>query len=297
MMRTKKRRSKFQATKINPKRFHPVQLRYLMVLLPISIVMLLPLLFIFNHAFKPFEELFAFPPRFLVINPTFANFRNLFALTGTSGIPMSRYLFNSLIVTALVIVISILIATMAGYALSKLNFKGKKVLNEINTIALMFVGVAVTIPRYLIIEKLGLIDSFWIHVLPYLAVPVGLFLVKQFIDQIPSELIDAARIDGANDWQIYSRIVIPLVKPAIATIMILSFQTVWNSADTSATYINTDSLKTFAFYMGTLTTNTNAVAGQGMAAAASLIMFVPNLVIFIILQSKVIDTMAHSGIK
>ncbi len=297
MTEKKKRRSKFQATKINPSRFHPVQIRYLMVLLPISIVMLLPLLFIFNHAFKPFEELFAFPPRFIVKNPTLANFRNLFALTGTSGIPMSRYLFNSLVVTVLVIAISILISTMAGYALSKLNFRGKKALNEINTIALMFVGVAVTIPRYLIIEGLGLIDSFWIHVLPYLAVPVGLFLVKQFIDQIPSDLIAAARIDGANDWQIYTKIVIPLVKPAIATIMILSFQTVWNSADTSATYINTDSLKTFAFYMGTLTTNTNAVAGQGMAAAASLIMFVPNLVIFIILQSKVIDTMAHSGIK
>jgi len=297
MMMKKKRRSKFQATKINPSRFHPVQIRYLLVLLPISLVMLLPLLFIFNHALKPFEELFAFPPRFLVKNPTLVNFRNLFALTGTSGIPMSRYLFNSLIVTILVIVISILISTMAGYALSKLNFKGKRLLNEINTIALMFVGVAVTIPRYLIIEKLGLIDSFWIHVLPYLAIPVGLFLVKQFIDQIPSDLIDAARIDGANDWQIYRKIVVPLIKPAIATIMILSFQTVWNSADTSATYINTDSLKTFAFYMGTLTTNTNAVAGQGMAAAASLIMFVPNLIIFIILQSKVIDTMAHSGIK
>jgi len=296
-MMKKKRRSKFQATKINPSRFHPVQIRYLLVLLPISLVMLLPLLFIFNHALKPFEELFAFPPRFLVKNPTLVNFRNLFALTGTSGIPMSRYLFNSLIVTILVIVISILISTMAGYALSKLNFKGKRLLNEINTIALMFVGVAVTIPRYLIIEKLGLIDSFWIHVLPYLAIPVGLFLVKQFIDQIPSDLIDAARIDGANDWQIYRKIVVPLIKPAIATIMILSFQTVWNSADTSATYINTDSLKTFAFYMGTLTTNTNAVAGQGMAAAASLIMFVPNLIIFIILQSKVIDTMAHSGIK
>ena len=293
----KRGKSKFQATKINPKRFHPVQIRYLAILLPVALVMLLPLIFIFNHAFKPFEELFAYPPTFFVKNATLANFRNLFALTGASGIPMSRYLFNSLVVTVLVIFISVIISTMAGYALSKLHFKGKKTINEINTIALMFVGVAVTIPRYLVIEKLGLIDQFFIHVLPYLAVPVGLFLVKQFIDQIPNELIDAARVDGANDFQIYGQIILPLIKPAIATIMILSFQTVWNSSDTSSTYINSDSLKTFAFYMGTLTTNTNAVAGQGMAAAASLIMFVPNLVIFIIMQSKVIDTMAHSGIK
>jgi len=291
------RHQKFQATKINPKRFHPSQIRYLLFITPIALFMILPLIYIFNHAFKPLEELFYYPPRFFVVHPTFGNFARLFKVTGSSGIPMSRYLFNSIVVTALVLVASVVISTMAGYALSKLNFRMKRLINEINTIALMFVGVAVMIPRYLVVEKLGLIDNFFVHVLPYLAVPVGLFLVKQFIDQIPNELIDASRVDGANEWQIYTKIVLPLIKPAIATIVILSFQAVWNSADTSTTYINNDVLKTFAFYMGTLTTGTNGVAGQGMAAAASLIMFLPNLIIFIIMQSKVMDTMAHSGIK
>ncbi len=292
-----KKHSKFQGTKINPSRFHPSQIRYLIILTPVVLFMLLPLLYIFNHAFKPLEELFYYPPRFIVERPTLANFTRLFQVTGTSGIPMSRYFFNSLIVTALVLVASVLISTMAGYALSKLNFKGKKMMNEVNTLSLMFVGIAVTIPRYLIVERLGLIDNFFVHVLPYLAVPVGLFLIKQFVDQIPNELIDASRVDGANEWQIYTKIILPLIKPAIATIVILSFQTVWNSADTSTTYINNDLLKTFAFYMNTLTANTNGVAGQGMAAAASLIMFLPNLIIFIVMQSKVMDTMAHSGIK
>lgn len=292
-----KKHSKFQGTKINPSHFHPTQIRYLIVLSPVVLFMFLPLLYIFNHAFKPLEELFYYPPKFIVERPTLANFARLFQVTGTSGIPMSRYLFNSIIVTILVLVASVLISTMAGYALSKLNFKGKKLMNEVNTLALMFVGIAVTIPRYLIVEKLGLIDNFFVHVLPYLAVPVGLFLIKQFVDQIPNELIDASRVDGANEWQIYTKIILPLIKPAIATIVILSFQTVWNSADTSTTYINNDLLKTFAFYMNTLTANTNGVAGQGMAAAASLIMFLPNLIIFIIMQSKVMDTMAHSGIK
>lgn len=292
-----KKHSKFQGTKINPSRFHPSQIRYLVILSPVVMFMLLPLLYIFNHAFKPLEELFYYPPRFIVESPTLANFTRLFQVTGTSGIPMSRYFFNSVIVTILVLVASVLISTMAGYALSKLNFKGKKAMNEINTLSLMFVGIAVTIPRYLVVEQLGLIDNFFVHVLPYLAVPVGLFLIKQFVDQIPNELIDASRVDGANEWQIYTKIILPLIKPAIATIVILSFQTVWNSADTSTTYINNDLLKTFAFYMNTLTANTNAVAGQGMAAAASLIMFLPNLIIFIIMQSKVMDTMAHSGIK
>ncbi|MDD3123492.1 MAG: hypothetical protein PHC62_08295, partial [Candidatus Izemoplasmatales bacterium] len=160
------RKHKFQGTKINPSKFHVSQIRYILILIPISMFMLLPLIYIFNHAFKPLEELFYYPPRFFVRNFTFSNFVRLFQVTGSSGIPMSRYLFNSIIVTILVLVTSVVISTLAGYALSKLNFKGKKVINEINTLALMFVGIAVTIPRYLVIEKLGLIDNFFIHVLP-----------------------------------------------------------------------------------------------------------------------------------
>jgi multiple sugar transport system permease protein len=162
----------------------------------------------------------------------------------------------------------------------------------------MFVPAAVGIPRYLLIDEIGLLDTFFAHIFPLLAMPVGLFLVKQFIDQIPNELIEAAQIDGASDYTIFLKIIIPLVKPAIATIAILSFQLVWNNAETSTLYVNDESLKTFAFYMGTLASQEgNTVAGQGMAAAAALIMFIPNLIIFIFLQSKVMNTMAHSGIK
>jgi ABC-type glycerol-3-phosphate transport system permease component len=161
----------------------------------------------------------------------------------------------------------------------------------------MFVGASVSIPRYLVIEALGLIDSFWVHIIPGLAIPVGLFLIKQFIDQIPKDLIEASKVDGANNLQIYWHVILPLIKPALATIAIVAFQSVWNNSEVSNLFINDESLKTFAFYMGTLTTTGNAVAGQGMAAAASLIMFIPNLVIFIILQRNVMNTMVHSGIK
>jgi ABC-type glycerol-3-phosphate transport system permease component len=164
----------------------------------------------------------------------------------------------------------------------------------------MFVPIAVTIPRFLIIERLQLMDTFFVHVLPVLALPVGLFLLKQFIDGIPDEVIEAAQIDGASDLWIYWRVVLPMIKPAIATIAILTFQAAWNNAETSTLYINTESLKTFAFYLTTLTSTTtgaNVVAGQGIAAAASLIMFLPNLIIFIFLQSQVMSTMSHSGLK
>ncbi|MCF7932719.1 MAG: carbohydrate ABC transporter permease [Acholeplasmataceae bacterium] len=290
-------RNRFQGTKINPTRFHRSQLKFVLFIMPVALFMVLPILYIFNHAFKPLDELFAFPPRFFVQRPTFGNFLDLFELAGSTGIPMSRYLFNSIVITFVVVVLSILVSSMSGYALSKLKFKMKKTFMTMNNIALMFVATSVIIPRYLIIERIGLIDTFWVHVLPGLAVPVGLFLIKQFIDQIPDELIDAAKIDGATHFQIYLKIIMPLVKPAIATIAIVSFQGIWNNTETSVLYINRESLKTFAFYMSTLTSTSNVVAGQGMAAAAALIMFLPNLVIFILLQSKVMNTMAHSGLK
>lgn len=290
-------RRRFEAVKVNPKRFHLNQIPFLLIVLPIAFLMMLPLVYIFNNAFKPYDELVEFPPKFLVRRPTLDNFVELFRATTTTGIPVSRYLFNSILITLIVVVVSIFISSLTGYALSKMKFHIKGVLAEINTIAMMFVGTAVAIPRYVIIEKLGLINNFLVHIVPFLAVPVGMFLIKQFIDQIPNELIEAAKMDGANHFMIYRKVILPLIKPAISTIAILSFQSVWNNADVSATYINSDSLKTFAYYMSTLSSVSNPIAGIGMSAAASLIMFVPNLAFFIILQSQVMSTMAHSGIK
>ncbi len=140
-------------------------------------------------------------------------------------------------------------------------------------------------------------DNFLAHIIPLLAMPIGLFLVKQFMDDIPDALIEAARLDGANDFQILTKIVMPLVKPALATVGILTFQAVWNATESSSLYISDETLKTFAFYLNTLTTSSNTIAGAGMAAAAGLIMFLPNLIIFMLLQSKVMNTMTHSGIK
>jgi ABC-type glycerol-3-phosphate transport system permease component len=289
--------AKFQGTKINPKQFHKSQIKFYLFLIPFAIFMLLPLIFIFSQAFKPMSELLQFPPQILVKNPTLNNFRQLFSTISTSGIPVTRYLFNSLLVTVITVFLTVYISTSAGYVLSKKNFKFKNFIFKINTYALMFVPIAVSIPRYLIIVKLGLIDKFLINILPMLAMPVGLFLVKQFIDQIPNELIEAAKIDGANDFVIFRKIIIPLAKPAVATIVILSFQSAWNYIEASSIYINNESLKTFAYFMTTLNLANNSVAGLGMAAAASLIMFIPNLIIFIFTQSKVMNTMAHSGIK
>ncbi|QGG58817.1 ABC transporter permease subunit [Paenibacillus sp. B01] len=288
----------FHGNKINPSRFSLGQLKFYLFLIPLGMFMVLPIVFIFSQSLKPLDELFVFPPAFLVQKPTLENVYSLLAVADMSRIPATKYLFNSLLITVVVVVLSLIASAMTGYALSKKQFKWRKALFEVNTIALMFVPAAVTIPRYLVVEKLGLINSYAGHILPLLALPVGVFLIKQFVDQIPNELIEAARMDGANDMTVFARIVLPVIHPAMATVAILAFQASWNNTETSALYMSQETLKTFAFYMTTLTTTVgNNVAGQGMAAAAALFMFLPNLVIFIFMQSRVMDTMAHSGIK
>lgn len=296
---------------INPAGFHVSQIKFYVFLVPLAALMLLPIIFIFASAFKPPDELYAFPPRFMVTNPTFKNFTDLFSRLSTSGIPVSRYLFNSILITVVTVAASIVVSSAAAYSLSKKRFRLKQLLFAINNVALMFVPIAVTIPRFLVIQQLNLFDTFWVHILPVLALPVGLFLLKQFIDGVPDEVIEAAQIDGASDLLIYWRIILPMIRPALATIAILTFQSAWNNADISTLYVNNESLRTLAFYLSTLSTtgansagvqavgstSVNAVAGQGVAAAAAMIMFVPNLVMFIFLQGQVMSTMSHSGIK
>lgn len=282
---------------MNPQRFEKGHIKIILWLLPLTLFMFLPILFIANHAFKPMDELFAFPPTFFVRNATLENFAKLSKFSRTSGIPMSRYVFNSIFVTVATVVLSLIFTTMAAFALSKLKFKGRNMMMSVNQMALMFVATAVLIPRYLVISKLGLIDNMWSHILPLMAYPVALFLVKQFVEQVPDALIEAAYMDGATDFTVYRKLILPMIKPAMATATILIFQQVWANMETSNYYINDDGLKTLTFYMNSLLNANNTVAGQGMSAAATLILFVPNLVLFVILQNKVMNTMAHSGIK
>ena len=288
----------YKGHKINPNKFEVGQIKIFLLVLPLVILTGLPIVFIIFHAFKPMEELFAFPPKFITTNPTLDNFRKLFKASRTPGIPLSKYVYNSLLITVSVVFLSLFFSTAASYALSKLKFKGRNMMMQINQFALMFVPVAVMIPRYLVVNTMGLTNTYWAHILPLIPLPVALFLIKQFVDQVPQSLIEAAYMDGATEIHIYFKVVLPLIKPAIATAAILVFQQVWTNMEASNYYVNDEGLKSLAFYMNTLSSGTgNTVAGQGVAAAASLIMFVPNLVLFCILQKNVMNTMAHSGIK
>lgn len=286
-----------KGTKLNPERFDRSQLKFYAVLVPLGIFMIMPVIYIFSQAFKPLDELFMFPPRFFVQKPTWKNFSDLWRTASSTGVPMLRYLFNSVAVSMIMIVLTAILTTITGYALSKKKFKAKNALLSINQMALMFVPVAVMIPKYIVVIKMGLNNNFFAHILPYLATPVGLFLIKQFIDGVPDQIIEAAKVDGAGDFTILTRIITPLIAPAIATVVILTFQATWGNVEPSNIYIQDETMKSFAFYLSTLTNAQNTIAGAGMSAAAALIMFLPNLIIFVLMQSKVMNTMSHSGIK
>ena len=147
-----------------------------------------------------------------------------------------------------------------------------------------------------IIVKLGIYNTWLTHILPLIAMPVGLFLVKQFVDGIPDALIEAAVVDGAGDITILRKVIIPLTRPALATSIVLTFQAVWNNVESSNNYITNETLRTLNYYVNSISVN-NVVAAAGISAAASMILFVPNLIIFICMQSQVMNTMSHSGIK
>ena len=296
MKNKKKRRSKLGGSKVNPTRFSAGQIKFYAILLPLSIFMIIPLVYQINQAFKPLGELFAFPPTIIARKPTLDNFKDLLALSSSTGVPMSRYLLNSLIVTILTVILNLVLTITAAYAFSKKKFKGNQALFGLNQLALMFVPTAVAVPRYIVIVRMGMINTWWAHILPLVAMPVGLFLVKQFVDGIPDALIEAAVMDGAKDFTIIRKVIIPLTKPALATSVVLTFQQVWGAVEASNNFITDDSMKTLAFYLGSIATN-NTVAAMGMSAAATVIQMLPPLIIFIITQSQVMNTMSHSGIK
>ncbi|MCQ6558747.1 carbohydrate ABC transporter permease [Paenibacillus mendelii] len=274
------------------------RLSLLIALTGLALFMMLPIVFLFNHAFKPLNELFLFPPRFLVSNPTAQNFERLWNATSDDLVPFTRYLFNSVIVVSTTLVAVVVVSSMAAYALAKFKFHFRSVIMSLIYVSLMFAAETVQIPRYLIISGIGVSDTYFAHILPFIAAPVSVFLLIQFIGQIPDSLLEAAKIDGATEWTMFMRIVVPLAAPAISTVAILTFQAVWGDTEASTLYIHEETLKTLPYYIQTLSQATqNAVSGQGMIAAAGLMMFVPNLIVFLLFQNRVMETMVNSGIK
>ena len=263
-------------------------------LLIIALFMLLPLVFVVSSAFKPLSELFIFPPKLFPMNPTLDNFKDLSSLLGDSWLPFSRYVFNSLAVTVIGTFGNIIFSSMAAYVLSKHDFPGKNILFHTVVLSLLFSTVVTGIPNYIIITKLHMINTVWALILPLLPSSLGLFLMKQFMDQmIPDTLLEAARLDGAGENRIFFSICLPLVKPAIMTLLIYSFQGIWNS--TGGSYIFDEKLKTLPTALNNIITS--GISRTGVSSAVSLLLILPPIAVFLFAQSNVLQTMETSGMK
>ncbi len=264
-----------------------------LLLLILGSFMLLPVLYTTVQAFKPMEELFLFPPRFTVSNPTLKNFKLIGQLINNLWVPFSRYLFNSVFVSIAGTAGNVIIASMAAYPLAKNDFPGKKLLFKIVTVALLFSGGVLGLAQYIIMAKLHMINTYWALILPSVATPMGLFLMKQFMEGISDSLLEAARIDGMSEFGIYWKIVMPNVKPAWLTMIIFAFQGMW--AMTGGNFIYKEELKLLPTALAQI--QSGGIARAGVSAAANLLMFLPPVLIFLITQSSIMETMAHAGIK
>lgn len=265
---------------------------YIMLIL-FGIFFVMPLVYTVCSAFKPLDEIYLYPPRFFVKNPTFNNFQDLLVVMSSSYVPFTRYVFNTVLTTLVGTVGHLIIGSMAAYVLAKYEFPGGKGFFNVVQNALMFNAYVLQIPTYLIMTKLGWVDTYLALIVPAFALPMGLFLMKQFMEQIPTALIEAAKIDGAKEGRIFLRIVMPNVKPAWLTVTIFSVQNLWNLK--GQIYIYSEEYKMLPYALQQIMAG--GVARAGVGSAATMVVMIVPIVIFVMAQSNILETMASSGIK
>ena len=265
---------------------------YIMLIL-FGIFFVIPLVYTVSNAFKPLDEIYLYPPRFFVKNPTFNNFQDLLVVMSNSYVPFTRYVFNTVLTTLVGTVGHLIIGSMAAYVLAKYDFPGGKQFFDICVTALMFNAYVLQIPTYLIMTKLGWVDTYLALIVPAFALPMGLFLMKQFMEQLPDSLIESARLDGAGEFRIFFGIVMPNVKPAWLTLAIFQFQSMW--ANTGSGFLRSEQLKSLQYSLYQIVGG--GPARQGAGAVVQLIIAAIPITFFIVCQSNIIETMTTSGMK
>ena len=258
-----------------------------------GVFMALPLVMIINNALKPLDEIFQYPPKIFVRHPTLENFTDLFVLMNSSWVPFSRYILNTIIITGGGMVGHVILASLAAYPLAKNNFPGKKLLFQLVVLSLMFSWTVTQIPQYLIISWLHINNTYWALILPAWGYGMGLYLMKQFMEQIPDSLIESARLDGASEWNIFWRIMMPNVKPAWLTLAIFQFQSMWGQ--TGGLFLRDEQLKPMQYALQQITAGGTARAGA--AAAVTFIVAAVPIIFFLICQNNILETMTTSGMK
>ncbi len=259
----------------------------------LGLFMLAPIYIAIITSIKPVQEIFIMPPKLYAINPTGDNFRDLFQVANNSWVPFSRNVLNSLYVTIAATVLHVIFACMASFILAKCRFPGVKLINKTVVIALLFNSQVTYIMQYIVMAKLGMINTYSALILPIVASSMGLYLMINSVGTIPDAMIEAAKVDGAGLFRICWQVVMPNMKPAIMTIIIFQFQAAWNS--TGGNLVYDEALKTIPTVVQQIAAA--GIARQGAIAASAVVLMIPPLAVFIAAQSNVMETMAHAGMK
>ena len=259
-----------------------------------GVFMALPLYYAIVASLKPYEEIFVFPPKLYVKRPTLDNFISLFTSFSDSLVPFSRYVMNSVLVTGLTTLLGVLSGSMAAYPLAKNPFRGRNFLFNIVVTSLLFVPQVTFVPQYIILARLGWINSYKTLILPAVGSSLGLFLMKQFMEQLPDSMLESARIDGASEYRICFGVVLPNVKPALLTVILFVFQSAWNNR--GQTFIFDEELKLLPVAVSDIVAS-NGIAYMGMGSAATVLLMLPPIILFILTQRRIVETMAFAGLK
>ncbi|MCL2774676.1 MAG: carbohydrate ABC transporter permease [Oscillospiraceae bacterium] len=264
------------------------------ILIIFGAFMFIPMFYAILQSIKPLDELFIFPPRFFVVNPTLKNYGDLFRLMSTSWVPFSRYIFNTIFISAVGTFGNLMLSSVSAYALKKVQAPGSNGMFRLVQYSLMYNAAVAGIMNFVTMSMLHWVDTYLAIVIPAFASSLGLYLMGQFMDSsVPAEIVESARLDGSGEWRTYWSIAMPLVKPAWLTLIIFSFQGLWNYG--ASIYIQSEQLKTFTYAIQQILAG--GIVRSGAAAASTVVMMVVPVVVFIISQSNIIETMASSGMK
>jgi len=257
-----------------------------------ALSMAVPYVWMVITSIKPIEEIQSYPPSFYVHHPTFAPYKELFSL-----LPMGRYLLNSFFVASLVTLCNIFFCSLAGYAFAKHRFYGRDKIFLLLLSAIMIPYQVNLIPGFIIVRNLGWLNSFYSLVIPNMAMAFGVFLCRQYIMSIPNDLIDAAKIDGCSEFGIYRLVILPLIKPALATLAIFTFLSQWNSFVWPLIVIHASSMRTVPLALSVLNSQFGFGANFAMVMAGATVVTLPVLIVFICFQKYFIKGIALIGLK
>lgn len=253
---------------------------------------LLPFFYILVSSLKPEAELRKTPPDFFPQEPTFKYYTTIFS---DESIPLERNVLNSVVVSLARVVITLFTSSFAGYIFAKYHFKGKNLAFGAILIQIMIPFQVVMIPNYLLVVRLGLIDSLWALIVPAMVDAYGIFMMKQFIESMPGELMDAARIDGASEFGIYSRIILPQMGPPLASLGIFTFMFTWNDYLWPLIVLTSPENRTIPLLL--VWFQTQHTSNQGMVLAASILTLIPIFFVYIFVQRWIVDQATQSAFK